>query len=220
MGNHTKLGSARRSVLVGAVDVSRHCADEGQPRGRLQPRGCSCHLDRPEGTRPAYSRWQRSMRLRRRACVTTVGVPRESSASSAQAVRPDRTHRHGNALPSARAGFRKSRLTRTCAESALGFSRRRVELGYHAFGNLISLAFECHEDRNRRAGMPSTTLAMTPIYPLRFTSRDKTDRTAQAATFKLLRRAAHNLILRSCWSQRRKVRLHILPLFAGVRPAK
>jgi transposase, IS5 family len=32
------------------------------------------------------------------------------------------------------------------------------------------------------------------------TSCDKTDRTAQAATFKLLRRAAHDLILRSAWS--------------------
>jgi hypothetical protein len=32
------------------------------------------------------------------------------------------------------------------------------------------------------------------------TSCDKTDRTAQAATFELLRRAAHDLILRSAWS--------------------
>jgi hypothetical protein len=43
--------------------------------------------------------------------------------------------------------------------------------------------------------MPSTTLAMTPIYPLGLTGRDKTDRTAQTATFKLLGRAAHDLIL-------------------------
>ena len=36
---------------------------------------------------------------------------------------------------------------------------------------------------------------MAPIDPLRLTSRDKTDRAAQAATFELVGRAAHNLIL-------------------------
>jgi hypothetical protein len=72
---------------------------------------------------------------------------------------------------------------------------RRIKLGDLAFGNGISLAVECDKDRNRRARMPSTTLAMTPIDPLRFTSGDKTDRPAQAATFKLLGRAAHDLIL-------------------------
>jgi len=43
--------------------------------------------------------------------------------------------------------------------------------------------------------MLSATLAMTPIYPLGLTGRDKTDRTAQTATFKLLGRAAHALSL-------------------------
>jgi len=81
------------------------------------------------------------------------------------------------------------------AKSAPCLPWRRIELGYHAFGNRISLTFECHEDRNRRAGLLSTTLAMTPVNPLRFTSCDKTDRTAQAATIKLLRRAAHDLII-------------------------
>jgi hypothetical protein len=36
---------------------------------------------------------------------------------------------------------------------------------------------------------------MAPIDPFRLTSRDKTDRAAQAATFELVGRAAHNLIL-------------------------
>jgi hypothetical protein len=48
--------------------------------------------------------------------------------------------------------------------------------------------------------MLSTTLAMTPIYPLRLTGRDKTDRTAEAATFELLDRDAHDLTS-SAWSQ-------------------
>jgi len=43
--------------------------------------------------------------------------------------------------------------------------------------------------------MLTTTLAVAPIYALRLTSRDKTDRAAQAATFKLVGRAAHDLIL-------------------------
>jgi hypothetical protein len=74
----------------------------------------------------------------------------------------------------------------------------------HRHGNalLISLAFECHEDRNGRPGMLWTTLAMAPIYPLRLTSRDKTDRTTEAATFGLIDRAAHDPILPfSAWSQ-------------------
>jgi hypothetical protein len=41
--------------------------------------------------------------------------------------------------------------------------------------------------------MLATALAVTPIYPLRLTSRDKTHRTAEAATFELLDRAAHDL---------------------------
>ena len=81
------------------------------------------------------------------------------------------------------------------AKSSPGFPRRRIKLGYLTFGNRISLAVECHEDRNRRAGVLSTTLAMTPICPLRLAGRDKTDRTTEAATFELLDRAAHNLIL-------------------------
>src|SRR5438128_2251793 len=48
--------------------------------------------------------------------------------------------------------------------------------------------------------MLPTTLAMTPIYALRFPSCDKTDRTTQTGTFKLLYRTTHVLILRSSWS--------------------
>jgi hypothetical protein len=45
--------------------------------------------------------------------------------------------------------------------------------------------------------MLTATLAMAPIYSLRLTSRNKTDRAAQAAAFELVGRAAHNLILHS-----------------------
>src|SRR5208283_1634514 len=67
------------------------------------------------------------------------------------------------------------------AKSAARFPRRRIELGYFAFGDLIRLAVECHQNRNRRAGVLSTTLAMTPILALRFASGDKADCAAEAA---------------------------------------
>jgi hypothetical protein len=43
--------------------------------------------------------------------------------------------------------------------------------------------------------MLAATLTMAPIDSLRLASRNKTDRTAQAATLKSLGRAAHNLLL-------------------------
>ena len=43
--------------------------------------------------------------------------------------------------------------------------------------------------------MLTATLAVAPIYSFRLTSRNKTDRAAQAAAFELVGRAAHNLIL-------------------------
>ena len=81
------------------------------------------------------------------------------------------------------------------AKSAPRSPGRGIELAYLAFGNGISPAVEYHEDSDWRASMPSTTLAMTPIYALGLTSRDKTDRAAQTATFKLLGCVAHDLIL-------------------------
>jgi hypothetical protein len=42
--------------------------------------------------------------------------------------------------------------------------------------------------------MPPATLAMAPVDSLRFTSRNKTDRAAQAAAFELVGGAAHRLI--------------------------
>ena len=71
----------------------------------------------------------------------------------------------------------------------------RVELGYLSFGNCISLQVIKCEDRDRGTGMPSTTLIMTPIYRLGLSGRDKAYCAAEAATFELLARAAHDLIL-------------------------
>jgi hypothetical protein len=45
--------------------------------------------------------------------------------------------------------------------------------------------------------MASTTLAVTPIYRLGLTGRDKADCAAEAFTFELLGRIAHDLILLS-----------------------
>jgi hypothetical protein len=49
--------------------------------------------------------------------------------------------------------------------------------------------------------MLATTLAMAPIYSLRLAGSAETDRTAQAATFELVGRAAHDLILH-LWPRR------------------
>jgi hypothetical protein len=69
--------------------------------------------------------------------------------------------------------------------------------------------------------MLSTTLAMTPIYPVWLTGRDKTDRTAEAATFELLDRVAHDLILRfhleSVSPSRKKTALSTSYILAGER---
>jgi hypothetical protein len=50
--------------------------------------------------------------------------------------------------------------------------------------------------------MASTTLAVTPIYRLGLTGRDKADCAAEASTFELFGRIAHDLILprRQVWS--------------------
>lgn len=65
-----------------------------------------------------------------------------------------------------------------CAKSARCFPRRRIEPGYLAFDNLISFAVERYEYGDRRAGMPSTALAMAPIHPFWFADRDKADSAA------------------------------------------
>src|SRR6516162_6845445 len=53
--------------------------------------------------------------------------------------------------------------------------------------------FECDKNRSRCTAMLTATLAMAPIYSLRLTARNKTDRAAQAAAFELVGRAAHDL---------------------------
>ena len=53
---------------------------------------------------------------------TKAGVPLGNTVSSAEAVRLDRTHRHGNAFPSAQVDSRKSKLTRTVHKNRAVFS--------------------------------------------------------------------------------------------------
>jgi hypothetical protein len=91
--------------------------------------------------------------------------------------------------------FARKGRTAPGAKSAARSPRRRIELGYFSFTNLIRLAVERHEDRNRRAGVFSTALAMAPIFPLRFASGDKADCAAKAPAFEVLDRTAHILIL-------------------------
>lgn len=50
--------------------------------------------------------------------------------------------------------------------------------------------------------MLAATLTMAPIHSFRLTSRNKTDRAAQATTFELLGCATHNLILSSQLARR------------------
>jgi hypothetical protein len=80
---------------------------------------------------------------------------------------------------------------------AAGSSRRGIELGYLAFGDRVGRTFECDKNRSRCAGVSPATLAMAPIDSLWFTGRNETNRATQTATFELLGRAAHNLILPS-----------------------
>jgi hypothetical protein len=82
-----------------------------------------------------------------------------------------------------------------------GSARRGIELGDLAFADGIGAAFERDEDGNRRAAMLAAALTMTPIDTFRLTSRNKTDRTAQATTFESVGCATHNLIL-SSWLAR------------------
>jgi len=100
------------------------------------------------------------------------------------------------------------------AESAPGSTGRGIELGYLAFGNGVRSAVEQDKSRNRRAGVPSTTLAMTPVHRLRLTGSDKTHCAAQAATFKLLSRAAHDAILQCLQLRFRAAALALIELFA------
>src|SRR5215469_4712227 len=64
------------------------------------------------------------------------------------------------------------------AKSAACLSGRGIELGDLAFGHRIGSRLECDEDRDRSAGMSSTTLAMTPVHAFGLTGRGKTDRPA------------------------------------------
>src|SRR5436305_10726257 len=80
---------------------------------------------------------------------------------------------------------------------------RRIEFGYLTFGNGIRSAAECHEDGDGRTAMLPTTLAMAPRHPFRLAGSDEAHRAAEAATFELFGRAAHNLILStSSWVSR------------------
>jgi hypothetical protein len=82
------------------------------------------------------------------------------------------------------------------AKATPRLSWRGIEFCYLAFGYLVILGFVGHKGGSRRAGMLSTTVAMTPIYTLRFPTRGEAHRTAQAATFKLFLCVARSQILR------------------------
>src|SRR6516162_9179355 len=92
-------------------------------------------------------------------------------------------------------GFARQCRSASAAKPPCGSSRRRIELGDVTLRDLIGRAFECGKDRNRRACMPAATLAVAPIYALWLTCRSKTHRAAEAPTFELVGRAAHDLIL-------------------------
>jgi hypothetical protein len=90
-------------------------------------------------------------------------------------------------------------------KSPPGSSWRRIKLGNLSFGNRIGRVLESDKDRSRCAAMLAATFTMAPIYSRRLTSRNETDRAAQAAAFELVGRAAHNLILpliRPNWAPR------------------
>jgi hypothetical protein len=88
------------------------------------------------------------------------------------------------------------------AKAATRSSRRRIELRNLTSCHRISRVFECDKNRSRGAAVLAATLTMAPIHSFRLTSRNKTNRTAQATTFELVGCGTHNLIL-SSWSARR-----------------
>ena len=96
-----------------------------------------------------------------------------------------------------REAFASQRRSASSAKSAPRSPGRGIELGYLAFGDRVGRTFECDKNRSRCAGVSPATLAMAPIDSLWFTGRNETHRATQTATFELLGRAAHNLILPS-----------------------
>src|SRR5216684_3700432 len=115
----------------------------------------------------------------------------------------DRSYLHARTLRSAALLILELQCVDRRQERALIISRCREQRsqvspvcnhGKRSSGNSVSSAEAVRLDRTHQHGN-ALVLAIAPIYPLRLTGRDKTDRTAEAATFELLDRAAHNLIL-------------------------
>src|SRR5213082_2641705 len=61
------------------------------------------------------------------------------------------------------------------AKSAARPARRRVELGYLAFGYLVRRVFQRDEHGDWRAAVLAAALAVTPVHPLGPAGRDKAD---------------------------------------------
>ena len=91
-------------------------------------------------------------------------------------------------------------------KSPPGSARRGIELGDLTFADGIGAALERDEDGNGRAAMLAAALTMAPIDAFRLPRCDKPHRTAQAAAFELLSRAAHNLTLYHFWSRGGRVK--------------
>src|SRR5438093_9233846 len=99
-----------------------------------------------------------------------------------------RLGRHAGAF----AGQRRPAL---CTEPARRPAGRRFEPGDLALGEGVGGAVIGHKDRNRRAAVLATAIAMAPVHSLRLARSDKTYRAAQAAALELAGRVAHDPIL-------------------------
>jgi hypothetical protein len=67
---------------------------------------------------------------------------------------------------------------------------RGIEFGYLTPGNDISVALECHEDRDWRTAMLAATFAMTPHHRFRLTGGYEAHGAAQAPSLELVAHAA------------------------------
>src|SRR5262249_8850449 len=96
---------------LGGIRREHHRKNDSVPT--LRPLWTNCLGPRRRGRTLSISPMQGPTGLMPRRYGTTAGVPLENTVSSAAAARRDRTHRRGNAFPSAQGDFRTSKLTRT-----------------------------------------------------------------------------------------------------------
>jgi hypothetical protein len=97
--------------------------------------------------------------------------------------------RHENAFRSS-VRLRKSTSTRIWHKKSPPPAGRRIEFRDLTLSNDVRVAFERHEDGDRRTAMLAATFAMAPRHRFRLTGGHEAHGAAQATAFKLIAHAA------------------------------